>query len=75
MSSAGMNWFNKEGALDSLDAMAKEKLDLTMQAYGGKAVSEVTTKNEKGQRVSSGIYYYRLTVSGRDTSRRMVVLR
>ena len=32
-------------------------------------------KNEKGQRVSSGIYYYRLTVSGRDTSRRMVVLR
>jgi len=32
-------------------------------------------KNEKGQRVGSGIYYYRLTVSGRDTSRRMVVLR
>ena len=32
-------------------------------------------KDEKGQRVSSGIYYYRLTVSGRDTSRRMVVLR
>jgi hypothetical protein len=32
-------------------------------------------KDEKGQRVSSGIYYYRLTVSGRDVSRRMVVLR
>jgi flagellar hook assembly protein FlgD len=32
-------------------------------------------KDEKGQRVSSGIYYYRLTVSGRDISRRMVVLR
>jgi hypothetical protein len=32
-------------------------------------------RNEKGQRVSSGIYYYRLTVSGRDISRRMVVLR
>ncbi len=32
-------------------------------------------KDEKGQRVASGIYYYRLTVSGRDTSRRMAVLR
>jgi subtilase family protein len=32
-------------------------------------------KNQNGRRVSSGIYYYRLTVAGRDLSRRMVVLR
>jgi hypothetical protein len=32
-------------------------------------------KDEKGQRVGSGIYYYRLTVSGKVFSRRMVVLR
>jgi len=32
-------------------------------------------EDEKGHRVGSGIYYYRLTVSGRETSRRMVVLR
>jgi subtilisin family serine protease len=31
--------------------------------------------DEKRHRVASGIYYYRLTVSGRDFSRRMVVLR
>ena len=31
--------------------------------------------DEKGHRVASGIYYYRLTVSGKDFSRRMVVLR
>ncbi len=32
-------------------------------------------RDEKGRRVGSGIYYYRLTVSGKDVSRRMVVLR
>jgi hypothetical protein len=32
-------------------------------------------RDEKGQRVGSGIYYYRLTVSGKVFSRRMVVLR
>ena len=32
-------------------------------------------RDEKGHRVGSGIYYYRLTVSGREVSRRMVVLR
>jgi flagellar hook assembly protein FlgD len=32
-------------------------------------------RNQNGRRVSSGIYYYRLTVAGRDLSRRMVVLR
>ena len=31
--------------------------------------------DEKGHRVGSGIYYYRLTVSGEDVSRRMVILR
>jgi len=32
-------------------------------------------KDEKGHRVGSGIYYYRLTVSGKEISRPMVVLR
>jgi hypothetical protein len=32
-------------------------------------------RDEKGHRVGSGIYYYRLTVSGKEVSRRMVVLR
>jgi len=33
-------------------------------------------RDEKGQRVGSGIYYYRLTVAGtKELSRRMVVLR
>ena len=32
-------------------------------------------RDEKGRRVSSGIYYYRLTVSGKNITRRMVVLR
>jgi len=32
-------------------------------------------RDEKGQRVGSGIYYYRLTVAGKDVSRRLVVLR
>jgi len=31
--------------------------------------------DEKGRRVGSGIYYYRLTAAGKDLSRRMVVLR
>lgn len=31
--------------------------------------------DEKGHRVASGIYYYRLTVSGKEVSRAMVVLR
>ena len=31
--------------------------------------------DKKGRRVSSGIYYYRLTAAGKDLSRRMVVLR
>jgi len=32
-------------------------------------------RDKKGRRVSSGIYYYRLTAAGKDLSRRMVVLR
>ena len=32
-------------------------------------------KDQKGRRVSSGIYYYRLTAAGSQVSRRMVVLR
>jgi hypothetical protein len=31
--------------------------------------------DEKGHRVGSGIYYYRLTVAGKNYSRRMVVIR
>ena len=32
-------------------------------------------RDQKGRRVSSGIYYYRLTAAGNEISRRMVVLR
>ena len=32
-------------------------------------------RDKKGRRVSSGIYYYRLTAAGKDLSKRMVVLR
>jgi flagellar hook assembly protein FlgD len=31
--------------------------------------------DEKGRRVGSGIYYYRLTVAEKDYSRRMVLIR
>jgi flagellar hook assembly protein FlgD len=44
-------------------------------AVPGTCLERWDGKDEKGRRVSSGIYYYRLTAAGKDLSRRMVVLR
>jgi subtilisin family serine protease len=60
---------------DSSGRLVRTLLDGDAEAIPTVRVPSWDGRDEKGHRVASGIYYYRLAVSGRVLSRRMVVLR
>jgi len=60
---------------DASGRLVRTLLDGDAEAVPTVRVPSWDGRDEKGHRVGSGIYYYRLSVSGRVLSRRMVVLR
>jgi flagellar hook assembly protein FlgD len=60
---------------DASGRLVRTLLDGDVEAIPTVRLPRWDGRDEKGHRVGSGIYYYRLAVSGRVLSRRMVVLR
>ena len=60
---------------DASGRLVRTLLDNEADALPAVRLQTWDGRDEKGHRVGSGIYYYRLTVSGQETSRSMVVLR
>jgi subtilisin family serine protease len=60
---------------DPLGRLVRTLIDNEADALPAVRLQTWDGNDEKGHRVGSGIYYYRLTVSGKEVSRAMVVLR
>jgi hypothetical protein len=60
---------------DAAGRLVRTLLDNEPSALPAVRLENWDGRDGKGHRVGSGIYYYRLTVAGREVSRRMVVLR
>lgn len=60
---------------DARGRLVRTLLEKEAESVPGTCLKSWDAMDEKGRRVSSGIYYYRLTAAGKDLSRRMVVVR
>ena len=60
---------------DASGRLVRTLIDNEADALPAVRLQTWDAKDEKGHRVGSGIYYYRLTVSGKEIARPMVVLR